>query len=134
MLRKWMLFGCVSAFLAVALGAMAAHTLREKYELSADRLMIFETGARYQMYHSLAIIAAALFAAHSAQGRLLNIAAGLFAAGIILFSGSLYLLGPRQLLGIEEWRWLGPLTPIGGLCFLAGWAVLAWAALKHKRN
>jgi uncharacterized membrane protein YgdD (TMEM256/DUF423 family) len=95
-------------------GAFAAHGLKPR--LSADALAIFETGARYQMYHALAMALAALIA----QTR----AAALFLVGIILFSGSLYLLA---LTGIGI---LGAITPIGGLCFIAGWGLVAWRAFK----
>lgn len=95
-------------------GAFAAHGLKAR--LSADMLSVFETGARYQMYHALAMALAALIPSPRA-------AIG-FLAGIILFSGSLYLLA---LTGIAV---LGAITPIGGLCFIAGWALLAWGAFK----
>ncbi|TND01736.1 MAG: hypothetical protein FD123_4222 [Bacteroidetes bacterium] len=130
MLKKWLAFGAVSGLLAVALGALAAHALREKFHLEADRLAVFETGARYQMYHSLAIIAVAIFSNFSEQKKLLRISAALFAAGIILFSCSLYFLGTRSLFGMEEARWIGAVTPFGGISFMAGWGILAWAALK----
>lgn len=133
MFRKWIAFSAFTGLLAVALGAMAAHALREKYQLDTDRLQVFETGARYQMYHSFAILATALFAGFSDQKKLLNIAAWLFAAGIVLFSCSLYFLGTRGLFGMEDARWIGAVTPFGGISFMAGWALLGWAALKTKK-
>ena len=109
----------LAGFLGVALGAFAAHGL--KTTLAPEMLAVFETGVRYQMYHAFAMLAAALgFARWQARG--FAFAGWLFAAGIVVFSGSLYLLA---LTGV---RWLGAVTPIGGLCFLAGWALLAWAA------
>ena len=112
--RNWLGIAAINGGLAVLAGAFAAHGLKAR--LSADALSVFETGARYQMYHALAMALAALISA-----RRVAIA---FLAGIILFSGSLYLLA---LTGITI---LGAITPIGGLCFIAGWALLAWRAFK----
>lgn len=110
--------GAGSAFIAVAAGAFGAHALRAR--LTPDALAIFETGARYQMYHAVAIFAAA-WATIRWPGRASAWAGGLFLAGTILFSGSLYLLA---LTGV---RWLGAITPLGGAAFLAGWVCLAIA-------
>jgi uncharacterized membrane protein YgdD (TMEM256/DUF423 family) len=112
--RTWLGIAAINGGLAVMAGAFAAHGL--KAHLSADSLSVFETGARYQMYHALAMALAALVAARRA--------AIAFMAGILLFSGSLYLLA---LTGTPIW---GVVTPIGGLCFIAGWGLLAWAAFK----
>jgi uncharacterized membrane protein YgdD (TMEM256/DUF423 family) len=106
----------------VALGAFAAHGLRSS--LTPELLAVFETGVRYQMYHAFALFAAAWGFARW-QNRLFSIAGGLFAAGIVIFSGSLYLLA------LTGSRWLGAVTPLGGLAFLAGWLCLAWGA-SHK--
>jgi len=103
------------------MGAFAAHGLARA--LDTRMLAVFETGARYQMYHALAMGLAAL-AARGAAAKLANIAAALFCAGILLFSGSLYLLA---LTGVAA---LGIVTPLGGLCLIAGWIALALAALK----
>jgi uncharacterized membrane protein YgdD (TMEM256/DUF423 family) len=111
--------GCVSALIAVAAGAFGAHSLRSR--LSPDLLTIFETGARYQMYHALALLAAAL-AIGRGSGTAVHVAGWCFVAGTLLFSGSLYVLA---LSGI---RWLGAITPLGGVAFLAGWLAFAWAA------
>ena len=107
--------------LAVILGAFAAHGLRAV--LSDRMLTAFETGAQYQMYHALAIGLAAL-AVRDRAARLANAAAALFLIGIALFSGSLYLMAFTGL------TFLGMVTPLGGLSMMAGWAVLALAALK----
>jgi uncharacterized membrane protein YgdD (TMEM256/DUF423 family) len=113
--RLFWVMGCVFGFLGVAAGAFGAHALRGR--VPADMLAVFETAARYQMYHALALLAAS-----SAARRGGGTAAGwLFAAGIVVFSGSLYLLA------LTGTRWLGAITPIGGACFLAGWGVLACA-------
>ena len=100
MTRTFFALGALSALLAVAAGAFGAHALRAR--LVPDMQTVFETGARYHMYHALA----------------------LFVAGTVLFSGSLYLLA------LTGQRWLGAITPLGGLALIAGWAALAWAALR----
>jgi uncharacterized membrane protein YgdD (TMEM256/DUF423 family) len=109
--------GCVSAGVAVALGAFAAHGLRQR--LSPEMLAVFETGARYQMYHALALLAAGL--AHARWPTpAITLAGWLFLLGTLVFSGSLYALT------LTGHRWLGAITPLGGVAFLAGWAALAW--------
>ncbi|HXJ33740.1 MAG TPA: DUF423 domain-containing protein [Candidatus Eisenbacteria bacterium] len=117
--RSFMALGATAAMLAVALGAFGAHGLRNR--LTPEMLAIFETGVRYQMYHALAIIAVAFATPH---WRSAATAGWLFAFGIVVFSGSLYLLA------VTGVRGLGAITPIGGLAFLAGWAVLVRAALR----
>ena len=121
--RLFFVIGSVSAFVAVALGAFAAHALKAR--LDAGTLATFEIGVRYQMVHALALLAVAW--AQTRWPGTLTIAAGwLFIAGTLLFSGSLYLLV------LSGARWLGAVTPLGGLAFLAGWLCLAWAALKSS--
>jgi uncharacterized membrane protein YgdD (TMEM256/DUF423 family) len=110
-----------SAMISVVLGAFAAHGLKSK--LSETLLNTFQTGVQYQMYHSLALILLAILYRQVPQS-LLFYSAGFMFAGIILFSGSLYMLALTQL------KWFGPITPIGGLCFIVGWALLIAAALK----
>ena len=115
--RFFFIAGSISAFLAVALGAFAAHGLKTK--LPAEMFNIFEVGVRYHMYHALALLAVGWAATRWPGGSI--VASGwLFLAGTIIFSGSLYLL---SLTGL---RWLGAITPIGGLAFLIGWLLLAW--------
>jgi uncharacterized membrane protein YgdD (TMEM256/DUF423 family) len=109
--------GAISAFIAVALGAFAAHALRDK--LAPDLFNVWEVGVRYQMYHALALIALG-WLIDRYPGSALPAAGWLFVAGSVLFSGSLYVLA---LSGI---RWLGAITPFGGLCFLAGWLWVGW--------
>lgn len=121
--RRFLLLGALSAFAAVAAGAFGAHALRE--HLSPELLAVYETGARYQMYHAFGLIAVALVSAEAPQ-RLTAAAGWCFVWGTLLFSGSLYLLA---LTGIT---WLGAVTPLGGVLFLAGWACLAGAALRSK--
>jgi uncharacterized membrane protein YgdD (TMEM256/DUF423 family) len=109
--------GCVSAAIAVTLGAFGAHGLRGR--LVPDMLSVFEIGVRYQMYHALALLGVAL-----AHGRwpstAILISGWLFIAGTVVFSGSLYLLA------VTGQRWLGAVTPLGGAAFIAGWLALAW--------
>jgi uncharacterized membrane protein YgdD (TMEM256/DUF423 family) len=117
--RLFYICGSVAGMAGVALGAFAAHALKAR--LSAEMLAVFETGVRYQMYHALALFAVAW--GHSRwQGKWFPAAGWLFVAGILIFSGSLYVLA---LTGV---KWLGMITPIGGLSFLAGWLCLAWGA------
>jgi uncharacterized membrane protein YgdD (TMEM256/DUF423 family) len=119
--RTFFALGAVLAGLAVAAGAFGAHGLRGR--LDPDMLAVFETAARYQMYHALALVAVAWAIVRWPDGNA-ALAGWLFAAGTVIFSGSLYALA---LSGV---RWLGAVTPIGGLCFLAGWIVLAWTAWR----
>lgn len=119
----FLFLGASNGFLAVALGAFAAHGLRNSLE---PRLLeTFQTGVQYHMYHALALILVALLAS-SQPSTLVRTSGYLFALGILLFSGSLYAL---SLTGI---RWLGAITPIGGLAFLAAWACLCWAAVAGQ--
>ena len=115
--------GALSALISVAAGAFGAHALRTR--LSADMLTVFETGARYQMYHALGLLAVAWAAARWPGPA--GAAGWLFVAGTILFCGSLYLLA------LTGHRWLGAITPVGGLAFILGWAALAWGALVASR-
>ncbi len=121
--RTFVVLGAVLGFLGVALGAMGAHAL--SHRLAADRLAIYEVGVRYQMYHALALFAVA-WAVTRFPGGLTTAAGWLFVAGVVIFSGTLYGLA------FGAPRWLGAITPIGGLCFLAGWAALGLAALRGR--
>ena len=117
---KWIGVAAVMAGLSVAIGAFAAHALKAR--VSPDLLVTFETGARYHMYHALAIGLVGLVASRLDHG-LVQAAGWCFLAGILLFSGSLYAL---TLSGV---RILGAVTPFGGLAFLSGWGLLAWSCL-----
>lgn len=123
--RSWIAAGALLAGLAVAAGAFGAHGLRAR--LSADMLPVFETAARYQMYHALALMAVGLIADRW-PSPLLGTAGWLFLAGIVLFSGSLYGL---TLSGV---RLLGAITPLGGVAFIAGWACVALAAWRSTKT
>lgn len=111
----------INGFMAVALGAFAAHGLKAR--LAPDMLAIFQTGVQYQMYHALALFGVGLLCMQISDSALLRASAWSFLAGIIIFSGSLYIL---SLSGI---RWLGAITPIGGGGFILGWLLLASAML-----
>lgn len=125
MSRTFWAIGALLAFLAVAAGAFGAHTLRGRLE--PDLLAVFETGARYHMYHSLALLLSA-WAAARWPGLASRAAGWLFVAGILVFSGSLYLLA------LTGTRWLGAVTPLGGLAFLLGWLALGWAGWKGEAS
>lgn len=121
-MRNYAGIGAVIMLLAVALGAFGAHILKDK--IGASAIETYETGVHYQMIHGLAILAGALFAEKWGTSQRLRWANRLFVIGIILFSGSLYGLA------IMEWTWLGPVTPLGGVSFLAGWLLLALEAWR----
>lgn len=121
-LRHFILIGAMCGFLAVALGAFAAHALKSL--LSSGLLATFQTGVEYQAMHALALLAVGLLG-RGRPGRALNLAGWAFATGILLFSGSLYLLA------LTDIRWLGAITPFGGSAFLVGWAALAWHAHRN---
>jgi uncharacterized membrane protein YgdD (TMEM256/DUF423 family) len=121
MARLFWTLGCIFALLAVAAGAFGAHALRSR--MAPDLLAVFETGARYQMYHALALLAVA-WGAERWPGGGAAAAGWAFVAGIVLFSGSLYVLA---LTGV---RWLGAVTPLGGVAFLVGWGLLGWSAWR----
>jgi uncharacterized membrane protein YgdD (TMEM256/DUF423 family) len=120
--RTFLLVGAFAGFVAVGLGAFGAHWLRSR--LSPEMLAVFETGVRYHMYHALAVLLTAAAIGRLGDARLLGIAGWSFTAGIILFSGSLYVLA---LTGVSTF---GAITPLGGLAFLVGWAALALFALR----
>ena len=120
---RFLFLGAVFAGLAVAAGAFGAHMLRPV--LDATMLGAFETGARYQMYHALALC---LLAGIAERNPTLRVAAvgWLFLIGMLLFSGSLYVLA---LSGV---RWVGAFTPLGGAALITGWVLLAWTVAKHR--
>lgn len=123
MTRLFFILGSFSAFLGVALGAFAAHILKNK--LSPEMFSVFEVGVRYQIYHAFALFVTAWAASHW-QELNFSMSGWLFVFGTLLFSGSLYLL---SLTGI---RWLGMITPIGGLMFLWGWFLLIWVLWRSR--
>lgn len=119
---SWLLWAAVNGFVAVALGAFGAHALAAR--VTEQRLGNWQTAVHYQMFHVVGLVIVALLSRELGQLPLLKLGGRLFLAGIVLFSGSLYVLV------LTEQRWLGMVTPLGGLCFLAGWAVLGWACLQ----
>ena len=121
MLRTFLMLASFFGFTGVALGAFAAHGLKNR--LTPEYLAVFHTGVLYQLIHALAIFGVALLAMQI-QGRLVTYAGISFTLGIILFSGSLYLM---TLTGATK---LGIITPFGGLFFLVGWAILGWTAWR----
>ncbi len=119
--RTFLAIGAVNGFLTVAFGAFAAHALKEL--ISPGLLQTFQTGVHYQGIHALALLAVGLLAQQQ-DSRALNISGWAFATGILLFSGSLYLLA------MVDARMLGIVTPFGGAAFLIGWGALAWACMS----
>ena len=117
--RVFLIIGAILGFFAVAAGAFGAHALRGR--LSAEMLDIFEVAVRYQMYHALALVALGWVTVR-APTPTLNLSGWLMVGGTVVFSGTLYILA---LTGI---RWLGAITPLGGLALMAGWACLTWGA------
>jgi uncharacterized membrane protein YgdD (TMEM256/DUF423 family) len=122
---RWATVGAVLGGLAVALGAFGAHGLRDR--LSPADLATFDTGARYQMYHALALLAVA-WLADRAPSRAVETAGWAFLIGMLVFSGSLYLLTLGGL------RWMGAVAPLGGVSFLIGWVALALASRSLARR
>ena len=115
--------------LSVALGAFAAHGLKKL--LSPDQVQVFETGVRYQFYHVFALLAAGILYKDFPSNAMVW-AGRMFIGGIVLFSGSLYLMSYCQYQGINA-RWAGPVTPIGGVLFIAGWILLFVAIVKKRQ-
>lgn len=122
MMRFFLAWGALLAGLAVMFGAFGAHTLESR--VTADRLEVFKTGVHYQMVHALALLFLA-WAAQQWPEWQITWAGYLFIAGIVIFSGSLYVLV------LTDTAWLGAITPIGGLAFIAGWALLFWLAVSR---
>lgn len=120
---------CLLGALSVVLGAFGAHSL--KNILSVQQLVTFETAVRYQFYHVFALMFVALLYPQFSR-RLMLFAGWSFISGIILFCGSLYLLTYVQVSGLAGSKWLGPVTPVGGLAFITGWIMMAVAAIKKN--
>lgn len=124
MARLFLMIAAISGFFAVVIGAFAAHGLKQI--LAPEAIDVVKTGVQYQMYHALALLMVALWLSHKPDARGLKVGGLAFILGSLLFSGSLYAIA----LGAP--RWLGPITPLGGLCFLIGWALLFVAAWRTK--
>ncbi|GAA0133591.1 DUF423 domain-containing protein [Paenibacillus sp. YSY-4.3] len=123
MQRRMAGIGAIIMLLAVALGAFGAHVLEPIITGSIDT---YKTGVQYHMIHGVGMILAALAAGLWGDSRKLRWSARLFLIGIILFSGSLYMLA------VTGWKWLGPITPLGGVSFIAGWLMLALSAWEQS--
>ena len=117
--------GAASAALAVLLGAFGAHSL--KTQLAADMMAVYQTGLQYHLFHSLGLLAVGLVALHLSDSRWLRWSGWLMLAGIVIFSGSLYVLSTTG------WKWLGAVTPLGGLSFIVAWVLFAVAVVKFTR-
>jgi uncharacterized membrane protein YgdD (TMEM256/DUF423 family) len=131
MQKKLILAGSLSGLISVAFGAFGAHYLKSKLEPA--QLDIFETAVRYQFYHSLAILIAAVLISATKESKM-RISGNLFIAGIILFSGSLYVMTACYLFSDGPPAWIGPVTPLGGLCFMAGWLTMFLFTYQQKSN
>lgn len=126
--RKIIVTASILGMLAVIAGAFGAHGLRAK--LSPADLDVWHTAVQYQFYHVFALLFLSTFS--RTRSRLVNVAFYLFTLGILFFSGSLYLLSCSNLLGLTRSPWLGAITPLGGLLFIAGWIALAMAAFRNR--
>lgn len=153
MQRKLLIISGISGAIAVMLGAMGAHYLKsliEKGILTPENLQSYHTAVEYQMYHTLALVLIAVLAKGSSHAELVSAShnetlkqvqgdrflkwiSNLFIIGIILFSGSIYILSTQSATGISA-KWLGPITPLGGICFIAGWICLAIYATKSSKS
>lgn len=126
--KTYLKLAAIIGALSVALGAFGAHALKEK--LPADALAIYETAVRYQLYHVFALLAVGILY-KDFPNKWVNNAGKLFILGIVLFSGSLYLLTTFKGMGNENMNWLGAITPLGGLSFILGWLFL-FAGISKK--
>lgn len=126
--KRLIIIASVFGILAVILGAFGAHALKSL--LDPAGLEVWKTAVSYQFYHTLALLFVSLLPA--SNGRAGNIAAWFFSLGILLFSGSLYLISTKEILNISQLSVLGPLTPVGGLFFILGWISLISIAIKSK--
>ena len=122
MQKLFLTLGSIAMALAVALGAFGAHGLKSK--LTQEMLDIFETGVQYHIYHAVGLLIIGILANYIPESSMLKWSGWLMLSGILIFSGSLYVLS------ISGLRWLGAITPIGGLCFIASWILLATAVWK----
>ncbi|SFB92642.1 DUF423 domain-containing protein [Pseudoalteromonas denitrificans] len=120
MTKIFLILGGVFAVLSVLLGAFAAHGLKSK--LTEQAIATFQVGVTYQMYHALALV---LFALVAKQGVPLNWASGFLVTGIVFFSGSLYALA------FTGFKWFGPITPLGGVCFIIAWVLFIFQVYRY---
>ena len=133
--KKLITIGLLGA-ISVSLGALGAHALKNQLPgglITVDQLNGFDTAVKYQMYHTLAMLLVVILN-KEVNNKFLNIAYHLFLWGIILFSGSLYLLCTRHLMGMDGLKVLGPITPIGGLLFVGGWLMFIFAVVVKPKK
>lgn len=123
--RRFLIVGAANAALVVILGAFGAHGLRLR--LTPEMMAIYQTGVQYHVFHSLGLLAVGLTLTQFPKSMLLKSSGWLMLAGIVIFSGSLYVLSTTG------WKWLGLVTPLGGVSFLAAWALFAVALVKHAQ-
>jgi len=123
--KWWLILGSVNMFLAVALGAFGAHALRAA--MPPDRLAFFQTGNQYHVYHALGLFAVALASGFFQDSRFIRWSGGFILAGLILFSGSLYVLS------LTGQRWVAMITPFGGTAFMVGWLLLAAGIWRSRQ-
>lgn len=121
-MKTFIVIGAIAMALGVVLGAFGAHGLKNK--LTPDLLAVYHTGVEYHLYHALGLILVGILAVQFPQATGLKLGGWLLLAGIVIFSGSLYVLA------ISGVRWLGAITPIGGLAFIAGWVWVAWSLIR----
>jgi uncharacterized membrane protein YgdD (TMEM256/DUF423 family) len=126
--KRVIIIASVFGFLAVMFGAFGAHSLKKLIE--PNELEIWRTGVDYQFYHTFALLF--LSSCSRFKSRLINISSWCFTIGIVLFSGSLYLMATKNLLHIESTSFIGPITPLGGVFFLAGWLCLLMGTIKNR--
>jgi uncharacterized membrane protein YgdD (TMEM256/DUF423 family) len=131
--KKFLVIACSLGALSVALGAFGAHTLKKITGMTPDTIASFETGVRYQFYHTLALLVVAILYKEF-RSRFLQWAGYFFIAGIILFSGSLYVLTFSKATQMVGMSGMGIITPFGGLFFIAGWLLLLTSVVKTKQN
>jgi uncharacterized membrane protein YgdD (TMEM256/DUF423 family) len=126
--KRIIITASIFGILAVILGAFGAHGVGER--ISPEEMKTWETAVQYHFYHVFALLFLSTFS--RVRSRLISISYWFFTLGILLFSGSLYLLAAKSMIGITETAIIGPVTPVGGLCFIIGWVSLLLAAIRNK--
>jgi uncharacterized membrane protein YgdD (TMEM256/DUF423 family) len=126
--KNSILLGSGLAALGIMLGAFGAHGLKQM--VSGEQIEVFKTGVQYQMYHAFGLLVIGLLPSSFGD---LRWASRLFLAGTVCFSGSLYAFTFFEAMGIANPKWLGPITPLGGLLFIIGWVLLFWRVFKHQK-
>ncbi len=132
MQKRTLTIAGISGALCVALGAMGAHALKDK--IPAENLITYQTAVTYHFYHTIALILVVLLST-KIDSKFLNYASALFMAGIVLFSFSLYFLALRPVLGFnnDELKWMGAITPFGGISFILAWLLLSFSAIRTNK-